>query len=65
MPKITAREQLENAIDAAIENVCENHPAADLKYLYDWLMLIAISYKYQAHQEPGTDENGQVSEPQE
>lgn len=51
--KTDVRKQLENAIDEAVSNAeSAIGTGVDFDIIADWLMLIAISYKYKAHQEP-------------
>lgn len=44
--------EFNDAIDEAVDHAVNALPFVDFEIVADWLMLIAISYKYKAHQEP-------------
>lgn len=44
--------EFNDIIDEAVDHATDALPFIDFDIIADWLMLIAISYKYKAHQEP-------------
>lgn len=46
------RGEFADIIDEAVDHAVNALPFIDFEIVADWLMLIAISYKYKAHQEP-------------